>query len=148
MIESWDGGGAHATDGDAPDTITIKVAGGPKLLHASFAVMENCVQSYPDTGLWASHPARTGAATYIKGGQYGQSLYVAALTFPHTEDSAVLEFTGTLKENMLENRNSTNECWALGGVVVSAIAQSPAPLDGKGFQQRWSSYLARPFSAS
>jgi hypothetical protein len=137
VIETWDGHGAHASDGDAPDTITIKLAGGRTLLHASFAVMQNCVQSYPDNGLWARHPGRTGAVRNLPGREWGESLYSLALTFPHTEREAVLEFAASLIEEDPQNRNAANECWGIGNVVVSALAEAPVKLDQKRFGQLW-----------
>ena len=149
VIGTWDGHGAHAGDGDAPDTITIKLAGGRTLLHASFAVVANCVQSYPDGGLWARHPARAGALKYLERGQQGQSLYRLALTFPHADRKAVLEFAASLTEEFAQNRNVGNECWGLGSVVVSALAKAPVRLDEKRFGRLWGDLAKKdPVAAS
>ena len=138
LVESWDGSGiVTGDDVDVPDKITIKLAGGRTLLHATFAVVDNCLQSYPDNDLWAKHPARTGAAAYFKGGSYGASLYSLALSFPHSDRKAALEFTGHLVEARLKDRTAENESWGIGGVVVSALPKAPVALDGKRFGQLW-----------
>lgn len=138
VMETWDGGTDGAgNDADMPDTITIKVAGGPTLLHASFAVVPGCTQSYPDNGLWARHPARTGAVRNLEGRQAGGSLYSLAFTFRHTDRKAVLEFTGSLSETDPQNRNVENEHWGIGNVVVSALAAAPVRLDDRRFAQLW-----------
>ncbi len=133
LLESWDGSGiAHGGDTDSPDTITLRL-GGRTLLHASFAVVGNCVQSYPDNGLWARHPACTGAVKYVK----GSSLYCLAYTLPHVDRDAALEVTARLTEAQPENRTVKNECWGIGRVVVSALPDAPVKLDAKRFGRLW-----------
>jgi hypothetical protein len=137
LLESWDGSGiAHGGDTDSPDTITLRL-GGRTLLHASFAVVGNCVQSYPDNGLWARHAACTGAVKYVKGPERGSSLYRLALTIPHADRSAALQITARLTEAQPENRTVKNECWGIGRVVVSALPDAPVKLDAKRFGRLW-----------
>jgi hypothetical protein len=139
IIDTWDG---SAQDGDGPDTITIKLAGGPTLLHASFAVVAES-QSYPDNGLWARHRARTGQVRALNGYRAGGSVYSLSFTVPHADPRAVLEITGRLSESMPKDRTAANESWGVGNVVVSALAEPAAPLDKKTFAKLWSELAVR-----
>jgi len=134
LADTWDG---SAGDADSPDTITVKLAGGRTLMHASFAASSGSLQTYPDSGSWARHPARTGAVAHTPGGQAGTSTYWLALTFPHTDGQATVELIGRLAESQAKNRTAANESWSIGKVVVSTLAEAPTKLDEKRFAELW-----------
>jgi len=133
VVGTWDG---SVDDGDGPDTIAVALAGGRKLMHASFASIGS-PQSYPDTGLWAGHAAGAGAAAHVATANGGTSRYRLDFTFPHADANAVVEFTGRLSESRKENRTATNESWAIGNVVVRALPAAPAKLHDKRFAELW-----------
>ena len=144
LADTWDGStDVGGNDADSPDTITVKLAGGRTLMHASFAVVSSCQQTYPDSGSWARHPARTGAARYVPGGQAGNSTYWLTFTFPHTERQATIELIGRLVEEQASNRTAENESWAIGNVVVSTLAEAPTKLDEKRFAELWGRLTGR-----
>jgi len=75
--------------------------------------------------------------TFLTAIRRGGSLYRLALTFPHTDRTAVLELTGKLSESDPAKGIADNESWAVSKVVVSALPASPVRPDDRRFAQHW-----------
>lgn len=117
-IETWDGN----DDYWGPDIFDLRVAGGPTLLHTTFANAE-LPQAYPGSYPEASNPRYTGASEVntlgypTDGGWWGDAVYRLTFTFAHTNSSVQFSFSGIGLQEL------TDESWGLDNVTVHADAQ-------------------------
>jgi hypothetical protein len=113
IIQSWDG---NRTAPAGPDIWDLSVAGGPTLLHTTFAsVDEGPNQAYPDTFPGGDNPAGTGASEVntLGYGFSGDSVYHLSFTFSHSASTLQLNFSGTGLEDIF------SESWGLNNVEVA-----------------------------
>ena len=113
IIGSWDGNGIPF----GPDVWDLSVAGGPTLVHTTFANNPALPQSYPSTHPGDDHSPRTGALEdntlgYSFGIEPTDAVYRLSFTFAHSGSSLVLDFSGSGLEDL------DNESWGLDNVVV------------------------------
>ncbi len=128
IIGSWDGNNTN----DGPDLFNVDVAGGLKLLNASFnngpTNSIEFAQSYPDSISGPMHLALTGAAeTNVLGyasvdGAASDSVYKFSQTFTHSADTLTLNFGAS---GLSTNLNL--ESWGLDNVQVRVIPLSAPP---------------------
>ena len=120
IIRTWDGNGT----GNGPDEWEVAVASGPTLLHTTFSNIEapTLPQAYPDAYPGDDHPAGTGAAETGTLGygprpgidpNWGDSVYQLSFTFPHTENTLSLDFSGIGLQSIWD------ESWGLDNVEVT-----------------------------
>jgi len=126
ILGPWDGNNTN----DGPDLFTTDVAGGLKLLNATFNnTPENSVtngQSFPQP-YGALNPARTGAAETNTLGYSLDTVYRLSHTFPHTASPLVLNFGAS--------GLNTNETWGIGAMrVYITPLGTPSKLVPLGFQ--------------
>ncbi len=128
VIGSWDGNNTNA----GPDVFNVDVAGGLKLLNASFNNgPTNSIdfgQSYPDSFAGVTHPALTGASetntlgfARVDGGA-ADSVYKFSQTFTHSADTLTLNFSASGLDT-----NLNLESWGLDNVQVRIIPLSAPP---------------------
>lgn len=119
VIGSWDGN--STTDG--PDLFEVNVAGGRKLVHATFNnAPQNSLQdgqSYPDVYEGAIHPARYGASETNTLGFGLDTVYKQSCTFTHSSDTLVLNFLGS--------GLGDQETWGVDNVEVRIIPLAAPP---------------------
>ncbi len=145
-LKTW-GGSEVGDDKDGPDLFTVRLDGGPTLLHSSFSSFKAFPQSYPDTFPAVRHEGLTGATQLsppgmpVFKGEVGatNALYHLRLIVSHSADQAALEFVAALTESLQENLTIDNESWALANVRVSVSTSPLASVDEKRFQILWSS---------
>jgi len=128
IIGSWDGNNTN----DGPDILNVDVAGGLKLLNASFnngpTNSAALGQSYPESMSGPMHPALTGAAeTNVLGfvsvdGAAADSTYKYSQTFTHSADTLTLNFSASGLDT-----NLNLESWGLDNVQVRVIPLSAPP---------------------
>ncbi|KAB2663369.1 MAG: hypothetical protein DVB31_10850 [Verrucomicrobia bacterium] len=128
VIRTWDGN--SATDG--PDLWELNVAGGLKLVHATFnngpAASVAAGQSFPGTHPGPVNPPRTGAMEndtlgfVAPGAGVMDSVYAHVLGFPHTASTMVLNFAGTGLSGDL-----ADESWGLDNVRVFVVLSGNPP---------------------
>lgn len=126
-ILTWDGTGEVL--GHGPDIWTLSVGGAPTLLNTTFALHPDQVQNYPDPVGGATHPLATGAVEHNTLGYVypvledpEDAVYHLSFTFPHSDSSLVLNFTGTGLQPIAD------ESWGLDNVRVSIDEQQvPEP---------------------
>ena len=127
VIQSWDGNGesAYGMGYYGIDIFDLTVGGGPTLLHTTFRNVPYPSQAYPDSYPGAENPPRTGAVENNTLGYdfYGDSVYHFSFTFPHTDSSLVLNFTGSGLQNIQD------ESWGLGdNLVIDVVTPEPGSL--------------------
>lgn len=128
VIGSWDGNNTNA----GPDVFDVDVAGGLKLLHASFNNgPTNSIdfgQSYPDSMPGAMHAALTGAAEtnglgYASvDGAAADSVYKFSQIFTHSANTLTLNFSASGLDT-----NLNLESWGLDNVQIRVIPLSAPP---------------------
>jgi tetratricopeptide (TPR) repeat protein len=119
IIRSWDGSGRGG-----PDVWDLSMAGGPTLLHTTFANYYDERQAYPGAYPGEEHPPGTGAAEtntlgFTYSGNPSDSVYHLSFTLPHSMPSLVLEFSASGLEDL------SNESWGLDNVEVRVTSGSP-----------------------
>ena len=125
---SWDGN--HPDFG--PDLVTIRVAGGPTLLHTSFAYGPQR-QSFPDSYPYGDHKADTGSTStrtlgYTFREAPADAVYRLRFVVPHRASAVTFQFSaGGL------STAPTDEFWGLDNVAVEALgaARELRPADAE-----------------
>lgn len=118
LMQSWDGNPVFGNQKVAPDLFTLSVAGGPTLLHASFAVgplrpYQSYPAQYPTDGSTPVNNARHTGALAIDMLGYGRdAVYRLTYTFAHAEPTVTFRFTAPALEPL------GNESWGLDNVEV------------------------------
>lgn len=118
LMHSWDGNPLFSNQKVAPDLFTLSVAGGPTLLHASFAVAPlRPYQSYPaqyptDASAPVNNARHTGALAIDMLGYGRDAVYRLTYTFAHAEPTVTFRFTSPALEPL------GNESWGLDNVEV------------------------------
>jgi streptogramin lyase len=123
VIRGWDG--SSPTDG--PDLWEVNLAGGLKLVQATFNNGPDGEQSFPGVYPGDTFPARTGALENnslgfaLSGGGVTDSVYRHVQIFPHTANSLTLNFLGSGLAALAE------ESWGLDNVQVYLVPQEGPP---------------------
>ena len=128
VIRSWDGN--STTDG--PDVWELNVAGGLKLLHATFnnglGSSASAGQSYPGTHPGVTNAPGTGAIEFdslgysVSGFGPADSVYEHVYSFTHTAETLVLNFSASGLGPTL-----ADESWGLDNVRVFVTLNGEAP---------------------
>ena len=125
VIRSWDGNGPYS----AGETWSLSVDGGPVLIdNTNFSNTEavNPTQAYPDVYPTGDYPARQGAVenntlgfTIIDNdNEIMDAVYHIEKTFLHSDDSLVLEFSGSGLQSNLLTGGVYDESWGIDNVSV------------------------------
>ena len=134
LFDSWDGNPFEGEDNGcefapspphdmcSPDLFNVSVAGGPTLLHATFAVHpERPYQSYPapypTDGSMPIHNARHTGAAEVE--TIAGAVYRLTFTFTHSEPTVSFTFTAPNLQPL------DDESWGLDNVEVRAKPLSP-----------------------
>lgn len=128
IIHSWDGSDFGA------DTWLLQIAGGPVLLHTTFANPLNGTainpQSYPGTFPDDSFPARSGADEVdtlgylsVSPTRFGDTVYNLSFSVPHSEDSIAFEFAADGVSGTVLDPGIRDESWGIDNVSVSVVPE-------------------------
>lgn len=123
VIRGWDGN--SPTGG--PDLWEVNLAGGLKLVHATFNNGPDGEQAFPGVYPGDTFPARTGALENnslgftVPGSGVTDSVYRHVQIFPHTANSLTLNFLGSGLAALAE------ESWGLDNVQVYLVPQEGPP---------------------
>ncbi len=128
-IQSWDGN-EPGLPNSGPDIFNVTVAGGPTLLHTTFANFGDFEQSYPGPFIGShsfegfsggpDNPKHTGAASFntlgyeFPGGTNMDSTYSLSFNFDHTSNSLQVDFSA-INVGLL---GANDESWGLDNVSV------------------------------
>ncbi len=153
LIRALDGN----VDRYGPDFWTMTVKGGGPLLVTTFSNRpegdpgQDVRQSWPDEYPFGKHKAMTGAVAknrfgFVAGNLEGKpeldSTYEISVSFPHRGDKLELQMGSGFTEY------EDDESWALGDVVVEALA-GPGGLDEEGLAKLWDEFSGNdPVSAN
>jgi hypothetical protein len=140
VLLSWDGN--YPADGPepyGPDIWSLRVKGGPQLLHTTFAelpVPPSTRQAFPDEFPGPSHDRRTGAAETGTLGYVRRDLgafdavYRLSFVLAHTAGEVTFVFQASGMQF------AADESWGLDNVKVEAIARA-RPLGAKELAALW-----------
>jgi hypothetical protein len=132
VMMTWDGG-----DLRDPDIWNLRVKGGPKLIHCTFATArgEQGAQTFPDNLPGPLHPGRTGAAEkltlgYAWSGRPLDAVYRLRPVFAHTGRELTLVFSGSALQEVAD------ESWGLDNLKVELLS-GPQPLEKRELGHCW-----------
>jgi hypothetical protein len=132
VMMTWDGG-----DLRDPDIWSLRLKGGPKLIHCTFATArgEQGAQTFPDNLPGPMHPGRTGAAEELTLGYVWRetpldAVYRLRPVFPHKGKELTLVFSGSALQEV------SDESWGLANVRVE-LFPGPQPLDQQKLRVYW-----------
>ena len=120
ILKSWDGD----SPGVGPDRWTLRLAGAPTLLDATFSnnlktAFEGSFQSYPIAGS-APQAGAVAVKTLGYGFWFGDATYHFSVTVAHRSESATWTFASSLFEGKPEQaRGTRDESWGLDNVRVA-----------------------------
>lgn len=126
IMSSWDGDGPEP---GTPDIWSLRISGGPTLVHTTFSNFPNRTQDYPsaydDIPNGAVNPPKTGATEVNTLGYPGfldflggDSVYRIHIDIPHTASSVALQFVGGPGLTSI-----SDESWGLDNVRVDAVSE-------------------------
>ncbi|MCG8404173.1 MAG: thrombospondin type 3 repeat-containing protein [Phycisphaerales bacterium] len=131
VIRSWDGNDPGV--GGSPDIWKLTNCE-TSLFQTTFSNVNNHApektQAYPDQFPGGDNPPTTGASEvdtlgYMFPGQLGDSVYHLTFTFPHSNDSLILDFS-----SILDGPDLLNESWGLDNVQVVVSCSIDSDNDG------------------
>ncbi len=136
IMKTWDGG-----DLRDPDIWNLKVQGGPKLIHCTFATArgENLAQTFPDNLPGPLHRGRTGAAEHLTLGYVWRNdpldaVYKLQPAFPHTGKDLTLTFSGSALQEVAD------ESWGLDNVKIELLS-GPKLLTRPRLDREWNALI-------
>ncbi len=135
LFGKWDGSSRVW----GPDSFSVTLRGGPRLLFATFGTcgfwVNNNEQSYPDEYPWAVHRDWTGATEKQVDGlrpagfqmalspDKTDSVYQVEMIFPHTADVLTLDFAGIYDDQ------AGDQAWGVRNLQVDVAGVAPTPTD-------------------